>query len=260
MHSRLIAVLAVLAMASPASAQVTVRSGSGASPAAIVAVRDQFRTDLGGGTTPGAGGSFGGLRREINWDGVPAASATPNAMALDFFNVTSPRGVVFSTPGTGVHVSAGTSDPSGSPIEFGNFNPAYVTAFQSFSPQRLFSPVGSNIFDVQFFLPGTNVPAEVTGFGLVLTDVDVAGATTVRLFNANGTSIAVLSAPTLDQGLSFVGGLVGPSDPRIARVRITLGNAVLGAVDNNAGTDVVVTDDFIYGEPSATSLFNNGFE
>jgi len=64
-----------------------------------------------------------------------------------------------------------------------------------------------------------------------------------RVANANGTSLAVLTAPTLDQGLSFVGGFVGPSDPRIARVRITLGNAVLGAFDNNAGTDVVVTDE-----------------
>ena len=248
MRSRLIAVLGFLAMAGPVSAQVTVRSGSGASPAAIAAVVDQFRTDL------------GGLRREINWDGVPASFATPNAMPPNFFNVNSPRGVVLSTPGTSVHVSAGSSDPSGSPIEFGNFDPSYVNAFQSFSPQRLFSPVGSNIFDVQFFLPGTNVPAEVIGFGLVLTDVDVIGATTVRLFDANGTSIAVLGAPPLNQGLSFVGGFVGPLDPRIARVRVTLGNAVLGAFDNNAGIDVVVTDDFIYSEPTARSLFNNGFE
>jgi hypothetical protein len=38
----------------------------------------------------------------------------------------------------------------------------------------LFTPVGSNITDALFFVPGTNgaVPATVTGFGAVFTDVD----------------------------------------------------------------------------------------
>jgi hypothetical protein len=37
----------------------------------ITAIRDSFRVAIGGGTTAGANGSFGGVRREINWDGVP---------------------------------------------------------------------------------------------------------------------------------------------------------------------------------------------
>src|SRR5436309_835989 len=47
-----------------------IRSAAGASAAAIMAARDQFRVDLGGGTVAAPNGSFGGLRREINWGGV----------------------------------------------------------------------------------------------------------------------------------------------------------------------------------------------
>ena len=72
-----------------------IRSAAGANPAAIQAMVDQFRTDLGGANN-GVGGSFTTGRREINWDGVPDAFASPNNLPLDFFNVNSPRGAVFS--------------------------------------------------------------------------------------------------------------------------------------------------------------------
>src|SRR4051812_28699340 len=74
----------------------TVFESAGANPAAITPTRDAFRPVVGGGTTAGANGSFGGLRREINWDGVPDAVADPNLMPGNFFNVNSPRGVVLS--------------------------------------------------------------------------------------------------------------------------------------------------------------------
>ena len=252
------AVIAVAAAADPAAAQA-VRSAAGATPADLATAIDAFRTGLGGGTTAGANGSFGGVRREINWDGVPPASATPNNLSLSFFNTTSPRGVVFSTPGSGVQVSAATTDSTGVPVEFGNINAQYIGEFQPFSPQRLFSPVGSNVVDLTFFIPGTNTAADVRGFGAVFTDVDVAGATTVRFFNASGVSFAVLNVPAFAQGLSFVGSTVGSNQPNIARVRITLGNASLGPMDG-AGADVVAADDFLYTEPAGLSLFNNGFE
>src|SRR5205085_9906803 len=88
------------------AAAVTFQIGGDSTPASITTVRDDFRTALGGGTTAGANGSFGGVRREINWDGVPDASSAPNNLAANFFNVNSPRGVIFSTPGTGFQVSA----------------------------------------------------------------------------------------------------------------------------------------------------------
>src|SRR5688572_26040674 len=77
-----------------ASSQL-VRSGAAPDGAGITLVRDQFRTDLGGGTVGAANGSFGGLRREINWDGVPDALSSPNNLPANFFNVVSPRGVLF---------------------------------------------------------------------------------------------------------------------------------------------------------------------
>src|SRR4029079_14493142 len=53
-------------------------------------------------------------------------------------------------------------------------NPKYGEIFRAFSPSRLFTPVGSNVTDTFFFVPGTNgaKPAAVTGFGVIFTDVD----------------------------------------------------------------------------------------
>jgi len=96
------AVLGLLvAPVATAAINFTPFEGIGADTAALTAIRDAFRAAIGGGTTAGANGSFGGLRREINWDGVPAGFSDPNALLPNFFNVNSPRGVVFSTPGTG---------------------------------------------------------------------------------------------------------------------------------------------------------------
>src|SRR4051794_8092324 len=69
-----------------AVAQV-VESAAGADAASITAARDAFRNDLGGGTVAMPNGSFGGLRREINWDGVPDIRSAPNNLPADFFNV-----------------------------------------------------------------------------------------------------------------------------------------------------------------------------
>src|SRR5205807_2646705 len=125
---------------------------AGADPASITPTRDAFRAAVGGGSVAGANGSFGGLRREINWDGVPDSRADPNLLPGDFFNTTSPRGAVFSTPGTGFLVSANAG--LATPPLFG-----FPSDFQTFSPQRLFTAVNSNITDVSFFVPGTSTSA-----------------------------------------------------------------------------------------------------
>ena len=255
MLTRNLVALSVIAFSANAHAQLTIRSGTGANPAAITPVRDQFRTDLGGGTTPAANGSFGGLRREINWDGVPAGFSAPNSYPADFFNVTSPRGLVVATPGTGFQVSAAIG--AAAAINFGNFNAGYT--FQPFSAQRMFTSVGSNVFDVFFYVPGTSIPAVVHGFGAIFEDVDLSSTTSAQFFDNAGSSLGMFFVPPLSGGLSFMGGFTTNGKRAIARVRITNGNMAIGAIDNGAGSDVVVNDDFIYGEPLDT-LFADGFE
>lgn len=72
--------LAPLALSAP-----QVFESAGADPASITATRDSFRSAIGGGTVAGPAGSFGGLRREINWDGVPAGFSDPNLLPANFF-------------------------------------------------------------------------------------------------------------------------------------------------------------------------------
>jgi len=45
-------------------------------------------------------------------------------MAGNFFNLTSPRGIVFGTPGSGFQVSANSGNPLGAPVRFGNIDQA----------------------------------------------------------------------------------------------------------------------------------------
>lgn len=236
--------LAVLLTVPSAWAGFITFESAGNSPAAITATRDAFRAAVGGGTVAGPNGSFGGLRREINWDGVPDTVADPNPLPGDFFNVNSPRGVVFSTPGTGFLVSA--SAGLATPTLFG-----FPNDFQVFSAQRLFTAVNSNITDVAFFEPGTMFAATTSAFAAIFVDVEVADLTTIEFFDQNGALIFsrdVLVAG--NQGLSFVGG-VADGGERISRVRLTSGlntivsNGVLG----NPNDDVVVMDDFLYAEP-----------
>jgi hypothetical protein len=222
-------------------------SATGANAAGIQTTVDAFRTALGT-LNANVAGSFPSGRREINWDGVPDASAAPNNLPADFFNVNSPRGVVFSTPGTGFQVSATAA--SGTPVEFGNINATYPTIFQTFSPQRLFTALGSKVVDVTFFVPGSTTPATTSGFGAVFTDVDLFAETSIQFFDETNTSLGVYSVPELagSENLSFFGVLFNAGE-RVGRVRITSGNAALGPNESLPGTDVVVMDDFIYAEP-----------
>jgi hypothetical protein len=226
-----------------------VRSAAGSNAAAIQGAVDQFRTDLGPLNANIAGSQSSG-RREINWDGVPDSLSAPNNLPAGFFNSNSPRGVVFSTSGTGLQVSAKSANPTSTPMRFGNLNPTYPNVFAVYSAERLFTALGSNITDIGFFVPGSSVPATVSGFGAVFTDVDSAGSATLELFDSNNHSLGSFNVPTAagSQTLSFL-GLSFSGGERISRVRIVSGSAALGANDNPPAADLVVMDDFIYGEP-----------
>jgi hypothetical protein len=243
--------LAVLlgAAATSAHANLITFSASGANTADIQPTVDSYRAALGT-LNANVAGSFGTGRREINWDGVPDALSAPNNLPANFFNVNSPRGIVFSTPGTGFQVSATAA--SGTPVEFGNINVLYPGLFKTFSAQRLFTALGSNVIDVNFFIPGTTTPAFTTGFGAVFSDVDLANTTSIQFFDLANALIGTIIAPSItgSETLSFVGGLFN-SGEQISRVRISSGNSALGPNESLLTTDLVVMDDFIYAEPRA---------
>src|SRR5262245_14483982 len=163
--------IVVLSLPTITVAASVVFEASGASPADIQNAVDDFRAFLGA-LNPNVAGSFPDGRREINWDGVPNAFADPNDFPANFFNLNSPRGAVFFTPGTAFRVSANSVNPTNTPVRFGSIHNQFPELFSTFSAQRLFTAIDSNITDVHFFVPGTNTAATVDGFGAVFTDVN----------------------------------------------------------------------------------------
>jgi hypothetical protein len=230
---------------------------------------DAFRAVLGEPNNANNPGPLATGRREINWDGggvdVTTAPVTPFDVFLDT------RGGQFTTPGLGLSQAPPSGGPQGGLAGLFN-NSTYGDTFTTFSPLRLFTPVGSNITDALFFVPGFmgKFQATVRGFGAVFTDVDEPNgvgpllrrgnprmaSTLMEYFDRNGNLIfsGFVPASAGNGSLSFFGIVF--EDARIARVRITAGNVPPGPNDNNADNDIVVMDDFIYGEPQPLALIN----
>jgi hypothetical protein len=261
-RSTVIAAFGVLAMLLPAHqaahAQGTtsddfvapmVFQAAGPKAASLEGAVDAYRRALGDPNNGNNPGQTSG-RREINWDGGNPGIITTTPPVTPFNTFLNTRGAQFTTPGTGLSQAT----PSGLAALFGNAT--YSAIFSTFSPSRLFTPVGSNITEGLFFMPGTtppgSTPAAVRGFGAVFTDVHAPGrtgpTTLVEYFDADGNLLFSGSVPPSPHanGLSFF-GIVFP-DARIARVQITSGNVAPGPNDDRHH-DIVVMDDFIYGEP-----------
>jgi hypothetical protein len=238
----------------------TVFQAAGPNIASIQNTVDQYRTALGATNNGNAVGPLQDGRREINWDG--GGANTTDAPVTPFNNFLNTRGTQFTTPGTGLSQAPPSGGPQGGLATLFN-NPTYGTIFSTFSPLRLFTPVDSNITEALFFVPGSNgtVPAKVSGFGAVFTDVDLPdgsgpgdkngnrkASTRIECFGTDGGLIfsSFVPASPGDASLSFFGIVF--ADARIARVRITSGDAAPGP--NDDGThDIVMMDDFLYGEP-----------
>lgn len=215
---------------------------------------EQYRALLGenNGGDPGTKGPTG--YREINWDTVPDEFTAPNFLPSDFFHASEApraRGIVLNTAGEGLMVSANADNPTGTLPRFGNINPQYADIFKTFSEEKLFSPVGgSNLVVITFFVPGTNTPAAVRGFGAVYTDVDTTH-TAFEYFDKDGNSLGSFETPIANEGLSFLGVVF--KDAVVARVEVKYGTGALGPDDGAqaGGVDVAVMDNFIFGEPQA---------
>jgi len=195
--------------------------------------------------------TFSSGRREINWDAVPDEFSQPNGYPPDFFNAPQApraRGVVLSTPGDHLGVSADSDNPSGAAVRFGDINPTYVDTFRTNSAEKLFSPVGSNVANIRFYEPGTDKPALTRGFGAVYTDVDSKEAAAFTFYDRKGRMLGTYPVPKSKDGLSFLG--VAFKKPIVSRVKIVYGTSKLGPDDTKLH-DVAVMDDFIYGEPQA---------
>ncbi len=238
----------------PEVAPGIVFQAAGPTAASIQSAVDQFRAAVGGVNNGNAPGPLVEGRREINWDGGGSTATSPGPTPFEVF-LTS-RGAQITTPGTGfVQAPA-----SGLGDTFGN--PSLATTFQFFSPVRFFAPVGSTETDVTFFVPGgSGIEANTSGFGVVFADVDSpdGGGRFVRqaprqpssqifYYDADGRLLyksAIPSSPGTGT-LSFF-GLLFPN-ARIACVKIVTGHTTPDGGPDPI-VDLVVMDDFIYGEP-----------
>jgi len=254
-----------LASAQPALAQSddaqrfetpTVFQAAGPSAASIQSTVDQYRAALGAVNNGNNPGQTSG-RREINWDGGSPTNAATTLSGTPLTAFLNTRGANITTRGSGF-VQA---PPSGLADTFGNSS--YATIFRAFSPLRLFSPIGSNVTEVEFSVPGSNgnTPATSIGFGVVFTDVDSPdgsrlrdrtgnrhASTLIEYYGTHGNLLFTSSAPASpgDGNLSFIGVVFG--DARVARVRIIAGDVAPGPNDDRK--DIVMMDDFLYGEPT----------
>ena len=237
----------------------TVFSEAGANASDITDTVDDFRVALGD-LNPFEPTNFNGGRRQINWDAAPDFISAPNPFPGDFFNFNaSPRarGIEFSTAGTGFQLSATAA--SGAGTDFTNINAQYDQIFEAFSPERLFTPIDSNVTDVEFFDPATQVDQTTThGFGVIFSDVDFADTTSIELFDTDDNSLGLYYAENYvgsetDEHFSFLG--ISFDDSVISRARITTGTSALGPnEDLGNSVDLVVMDDIIFGEPAASAV------
>ncbi|MEQ8209852.1 MAG: PEP-CTERM sorting domain-containing protein [Lacipirellulaceae bacterium] len=243
-----VVVLTVCQSISDAQASSTTFSAAGGDPSSIQSTVDDFRNALGA-LNPFTPVQNADGRRQIDWDAAPAAVSAPNPFPGDFFNFNAnprARGIEFTTPGSGFQLSGDVDD--GTPIRFENINPTYVDEFQTFSAERLFTALDSTIVEAKFYSPvDQTTPALTDGFGAVFTDVDTLGSTTIEYLDINGNTLLTETVPVADKGLSFVG--VKFDDNVLASVVITSGDFVVGPDDGMLGYDIVVMDDFIFGEP-----------
>lgn len=234
-----VALFALVAVAPSAGAAPVVRQAAGADAGSITPTVDLFRADLG---APAA-------QRQIVWDGVPDVRAAPAFMPEGQFRGV---GALFATPGVGFQVSQALA-----PLNFGEINPTYSTAFAPFSAPRLFTAFGSNVTDTTFVVAGTNTRAQTSGFGVVFSDVDLAGTTSIQLFDAAGASLGTFAVPAAGNSnatFSFLGVSFNAGE-RVALARITSGAAALATgvddVTQGGPSDLVTMDNFIFGDPVA---------
>jgi hypothetical protein len=212
----------------------------------IIGVINDFRNVLGNlNTTPGATSG----RREINWDGVPdnmVGQALPN----DFFNPTDVGAPIARQ--RGLIYAAGVGEFQVSSSNFSNIDPASAGEFSTFSGAKTFANISTNLWPIGFQVAGETTTAFSKGVGIVFSDVDLPGSTSLEFFEGEKSLGKFFVPPhTTTSSFSFL-GIYFPGNERITKVQVKHDGILSdGQKDISAGGqhDLVIFDDFIYGEP-----------
>jgi hypothetical protein len=241
-------------------------SGSGAEASAAL---DAFRDAIGGDRNGGAPAESG--RREITWDGVrlDGTDPNPNTQVVDPGNTViipidrfQNQGALFEDP----YAVSGDS--------FSSVNPDTAGQFPAFSPSNTFVMQDDTPYQFDdrfigqsFTIPGTTTTAGTRGFGAIFIDVENAGSSSIEYFghdtNGNQVSLGTFDVPVGPSGEpQFLGVLF--DQPVVTDVSLTVGTNTLfnfngssfqsfGGENLPQGTDLAVTDDFVYAEPTVAA-------
>lgn len=257
---------AILCSPSAWSAAPVVYSGSGANATTAL---DAFRAAIGGAKNTGAPETSG--RREISWDGVrlDGTDVNPNTQVVDSgHTVIIPvdrfrgQGALFEDP----YAVSGDG--------FASVNPATAGQFPAFSPNNTFvmqddtpSQFDDRFIGQSFTIPSTATAAGTRGFGAIFVDVEKAGSSSIEYFGHDSSghevSLGTFNVPTGASGEpQFLGVLF--DQPVVTDVKLAVGTNTLfnfdgtnfqsfGAENLAGGTDLAVTDDFVYAEPTVAA-------
>jgi hypothetical protein len=227
-----------------------------------------FEAAIGGVKNTAASPQNGGFR-VITWDGVKIDGTdfggnTTIIVSNKIVGIPINR---FETQGTFFEEVYAVSGPA-SPTDQSTFlsvNPSVSNLFRAFSPTNTFAMFNGNTIGLSFVLasPGnlSPQPAATRGFGAIFLNVRIANTTSIEYFNG-ARSLGKFFAPTGNtQGqAAFLGVLF--SNPIVTSVQIVCGTDAIFAFDgvlNSAtttdgnGHNLVVTDDFVYAEPTAAT-------
>ena len=233
---------------------------------------DAFRLLLGGEDNGGIDSAQPSGHRSINWDAsiVPFDMPPCYFASRDFPSTVgkATRGVCVSTnlwrTGSDSQGFFAVSNPANTTVlvppesidddKFDSINSAASQNLIQFSESRLFTSLTQNSMVVTFTEPVDEfTPALVSGFGAVFVDVDVYGETSISFYDKAGALLVEKDVPAKPNGLSFVGAYFG-GEAIVDKVVLKLGEVAIDVGNEswgwgNSEKDVVVLDDFLYGEP-----------
>lgn len=185
----------------------------------------------------------------VNWDGVPANVSDVDNFPGDFFGASDANAPAGRKRGL---ITSGAPGFRVSTKDFSDIDLSYDAEFDAFSKAKTFMSIGSAVSEASFRIAGTTTPGSVKGFGVVFSDVDDPGSTTLQFYNGTkNLGVFKVAVRKTNGGFSFLG--VRFPNEVITRVVIKSGDAVLaaGVTDKTAGgnKDLVVMDDFFYSNP-----------